>query len=109
MPNYNSAQYVSMAIESILGQTFRDFELIVVDDGSTDESIAIIEEYIQRDPRIVFVKNEKNEKICQTLNRGLSLSRGKYIARMDSDDIADSARLMKQVAYLDEHEDIAIV
>jgi len=95
MPNYNCEKYLPEAIESILNQTFTDFEFIIVDDGSTDKSWEIIQEYAKKDDRIIAIKNEKNLKICKTLNKWLELVRWKYIARMDSDDIAEKEWLDK--------------
>ena len=69
MPNYNCEKYISEAIESILNQSFTDFEFIIIDDGSTDRSWEIIQKYAQRDKRIVALQNSKNLKICKTLNR----------------------------------------
>lgn len=107
MPVYNGAKYLREAIDSILSQTLNDFELIIINDGSTDESETIIQSY--SDPRIVYLKNEINSKICVTLNKGLNAARGKYIARMDCDDIAVPERLAVQSKYLEKHNDIGIV
>ena len=109
MPNYNCEKYLPEAIESILSQSFTDFEFIIVDDGSSDGSWEIIEEYAQKDKRIVAVKNEKNLKICKTLNKWIALARWEYIARMDSDDISMSDRFEKQVAFLDKHTNTDLV
>jgi len=88
MPNYNCEKYLAEAIESILNQSFTDFEFIIVDDCSTDNSWGIIQGYAKQDKRIVAMRNEENLKICKTLNRGLEIAKGEYIARMDSDDVA---------------------
>ena len=84
MPAYNAEKYLREAIDSILGQTFTDFELIVINDCSRDDTEQIILSY--QDPRIVYLKNEKNLGVAGTLNRGLEVARGAYIARMDADD-----------------------
>lgn len=97
MPNYNCEKYIAEAIESILNQTFRDFEFIIIDDWSTDKSWEIIQEYAKKDERIIALKNEQNLKICKTLNKWLELARWEYIARMDSDDISNPNRLEKQI------------
>ncbi len=97
MPNYNCAPYLAEAIESVLGQNFSDFEFIIVDDGSTDESWDIIQQYAKKDERIVAIKNEKNLKICKTLNKWIDIAQWAYIARMDSDDVAKKERL--EIAY----------
>ena len=86
MPVYNCALYLAEAIESILNQTFTDFELIVLDDGSTDGSAEIAKSY--NDSRIVYHCNEKNLGLANNLNVGLRMAKGKYIARMDGDDIS---------------------
>ena len=95
MPNYNCENYITESIESILNQSFRDFEFIIIDDASTDNSWGIIQEYAKKDNRIVAVKNEENLKICKTLNKGIGIARWEYIARMDSDDIANDDWLQK--------------
>ena len=107
LPAYNAEAYLKEAIDSILNQTFPDFQLIVINDCSTDGTEEIIRQYA--DPRLVPVKNEKNLGIAATLNRGLSLAQGDYIARMDADDISLPHRLERQVAYLDAHPDIAVL
>lgn len=109
MPNYNCEKYISKAIESILNQTFTDFEFIIIDDGSTDNSWSIIQEYAKKDNRIIAIKNDENLKICKTLNKWIELSRWEYIARMDSDDISIIDRFEKQVQFLDKNPDIWIV
>lgn len=104
MPAYNAEKYLREAIESILSQTYDDFEFIIINDGSTDKTKEIIFSY--SDPRIVYIENERNSGICVTLNKGLDASRGKYIARMDSDDIAMPQRLETQVSYMDANPNI---
>lgn len=103
MPAYNAEKYIGAAIESILNQTFTDFELIIVNDGSTDNTTNIIHEYEQHDNRIRFINNRINSGLVAVLNQGLDLCRGEYIARMDSDDIARKNRLELQVKYMDAH------
>lgn len=104
MPAYNAENYIAEAIDSILAQTFRDFELIVLDDCSTDNTSRIILNY--EDSRLIYLKNEKNMGVAATLNRGLETARGMYIARMDADDIAMPDRLARQVAVMDEKGNI---
>lgn len=106
MPVYNASEYLKEAIDSILNQTFTDFELLIINDGSTDNSIEIINSYT--DPRIRLVNNERNLKLITTLNKGLALAKGKYIARMDSDDISQPRRLELQYKIMEENENIAI-
>lgn len=107
MPVYNGARYLRESIDSILNQTFKDFEFIIINDGSTDNSEEIILSY--NDPRIVYLKNKVNSKICVTLNRGIDAARGNYIARFDCDDIALPNRLERQKQYLDKHPEIGII
>ena len=103
MPTYNAGKYVEEAISSILGQTFSDFEFIIVDDGSTDRTPEILRTYT--DPRIQLLFNEKNEGNYPARNRGCRLARGKYIAVMDGDDVAMPERLEKQVKFMEENPD----
>jgi glycosyltransferase involved in cell wall biosynthesis len=107
MPVYNGKRYLREAIDSILNQTFRDFELLIVDDGSTDGSPDIVSSYA--DPRIRLIANPTNQGLMVVLNQGNRLAQAEYIARMDCDDISLPQRLAKQVEYLDRHPDIAIV
>lgn len=107
IPAYNAARHLREAIDSILVQTFSNFELIIINDGSTDEIKEIIQSY--DDPRIHYIENEQNSGICTTLNKGLQASRGKYIARMDADDIALPERLATQLAFMEDNPDVGIV
>ena len=88
MPVYNVASYVSEAIESILKQTYTNFEFIIIDDCSTDGTFAICEGYARKDNRIVLLHNEQNLKIEGSLNRGLAHCHGKFVIRMDGDDVS---------------------
>lgn len=96
LPVHDGERYLAASIESILRQTFRELELIVIDDGSTDGSARIAAEF--DDPRVVLVRNETNLGLVATLNRGLGLARGDLVARMDADDVADPRRIEAQVA-----------
>ncbi len=107
MPVYNGAQYLHEAIDSILNQTFADFEFLIINDGSTDGSLDIIKSY--NDNRIKLVNNETNLGIVETLNKGIKQARGKYIARMDCDDISMPERLEKQVKFLEVNPEISVV
>ena len=107
MPAYNAEKYIAEAIDSILEQTFKDFEFIIINDGSTDKTEEIILSY--KDSRIVYIKNEKNMGIVYTLNRGLEAAQGEYIARMDSDDISLPTRFEEQVKYLENNSNIAVL
>ena len=99
MPCYNEQDYVAKAIRSILNQTYGNFELIVVDDCSTDNSVEMIKELAKEDSRVIFLKNAKNVGVSKTINYGLSVARGEYIARLDADDTCDSTRFQKQIEY----------
>ena len=104
MPVYNVAPYLREAMDSILVQTFQDFELIVLDDCSPDNSAEILDTYT--DERIVRYRGEKNMGLSNVLNVGMAMARGELIARMDSDDISTPERLATQVAYLDAHPEV---
>jgi glycosyltransferase involved in cell wall biosynthesis len=93
MPAYNSERYIGEAIESILNQTFTDFEFIIINDGSMDDTAKIVLQYANKDKRIKFINNKDNRGIVSVLNQGLDLAKGEYIARMDSDDISLPTRL----------------
>lgn len=108
MPVYNGEKYLAEAIESILAQTFIDYEFIIVNDGSTDNTLNIIEEYMQKDNRIKVIKLKK-VGLVNSLNIGIELAKGEYIARMDADDISMPERFQKQVDYLDENYKISIL
>lgn len=108
MPAYNAEKYISEAIGSILDQTFKDFEFIIVDDASTDGTWNIIKKFAAIDNRIIAIQNERNLKICQTLNRGIEIARGKYILRMDADDWSFPDRIQKQYEYMVSHNEIVI-
>lgn len=109
MTAYNSGKYIAQAIESILGQTFTDFEFIIINDGSTDNTANIVKLYAKQDKRIKFIDNKKNQGLIAVLNQGLDLCTGKYIARMDSDDIAINTRFEVQVKYMDENPNVGVV
>ena len=103
-PVYNTADYLREAMDSMLSQTFKDFELIVLDDCSPDNAEEILDTY--SDPRIVRYRGEKNQGLANVLNVGIGMAKGRYIARMDSDDISLPERLEVQVKYLEEHPEI---
>lgn len=107
MPAYNCESTIVEAIESILKQTFDDFELIIINDGSTDKTLEKIKQFSDR--RIKIINNEHNFGIIKSLNIGLSVALGEYIARMDSDDISMPNRLEKQIKYLDTHKDTILL
>lgn len=101
MPVYNGEKYLAEAIDSILSQTFSDFELIIIDDGSSDSSLVILKDYEQRDTRIRLI-SRKNRNLVSTLNEIIDLARGKWFARMDQDDIALPHRFERQLQWLEE-------
>lgn len=109
MPVYNAEPYLRLAIESILKQTFRDFEMIIVNDASTDASATIIRRYAKTDPRIHFITHDQNKGLPGALNTALSQAQGKYIARMDQDDISLPDRLKLQFQFLEAHKDITLI
>ena len=109
MPVYNEEHYVCQAIDSIFNQTFTDFELILVEDGSTDNTRNILTDYASRESRVVLVENETNRGLVYSLNRGLTLSRGDFIARMDANDISFPERLAKQVSFLEQHSEVGVL
>jgi glycosyltransferase involved in cell wall biosynthesis len=106
-PVYNGEKYLAQAVDSILAQTLADFELIIIDDGSTDGSLARLKLY-ERDPRVRLI-SRPNTGITGALNEMIGLSRGRYLARMDSDDAAAPERFAKQVEYLNAHPECVIV
>jgi glycosyltransferase involved in cell wall biosynthesis len=107
MPVYNGELFLVTAIESILNQSFQDFDFLIIDDGSTDNSLSIIQSF--DDNRIKLNQNSKNIGLIATLNKGIDLAKGKYIARMDADDIADEHRLNEQVLFLEKYREVALV
>lgn len=107
MPVFNGEKFLKIAIESILKQTYTDFELLIINDGSTDKSAEIIQSY--PDNRIHFLENERNKGIFYTRNRLFEEAKGKYIAILDCDDYAEPTRLEKQVDFLDKNEEFGLV
>jgi hypothetical protein len=108
MSVFDSELFLREAVESILRQSFRDFEFIIIDDGSTDKSGSILDYYQRRDPR-VRVCHQENRGLIESLNRGCGLARGKYIARMDADDVALRDRLTWQVDWMEKHQDLGVL
>jgi len=107
MPVYNAENFLSEAIDSILNQTFTDYEFLIIDDGSTDNSINITNSY--QDKRIRLVRNKQNLGISKTLNKGIELAESDIIARMDADDISLPDRLLRQYNYLNDNPDCVLV
>lgn len=107
MPVYNSEKYLKESIDSILNQTYENFELLILDDASTDNSVKIINSY--KDDRIKLFKNEKNKGISYTRNKGVELATGEFIALMDSDDISKKNRLEVEVKFLEKYTEFDVV
>lgn len=108
LPVYNSEKYLSEAMDSILNQTYKEFELIVVYDASLDKSMEILSEYQRKDKRIKIIYG-KGRGLASALNEGIRVSKGKYIARMDADDVSHIERFKKQITYLEENEDVYLL
>ena len=109
MPVYNAGDFLVAAIESILKQTYKNFEFIIVDDGSTDNSLKMISEFAKKDKRIKVFKNKENFGIAKTINKAIQKTKGRFIARMDADDIALPKRLEKQVNFLMKNPTIGVL
>src|SRR5664279_4302143 len=106
MPVYNAADYIGEAIDSVLQQTFTDFELLIINDGSTDSTTQVIRSF--NDARIILIDHPVNHGIAAALNTGLSKAKANYIARFDADDICFPGRLQEQTNFLDNHPDYVL-
>lgn len=109
LPFYNAEKYLALAIESVLQQTYTDWELLLLDDGSTDNSLSIAQSYAQKDSRIKVISDGKNKNLAARLNELPSLAQGLYLARMDADDIMHPARIERQLAVLGTHPEIDVL
>ena len=109
MPAHNAQKYIKDAIESILNQTFKNFELIIINDFSTDKTLTIIESISKKDFRIKIVNNTNRLNIARTLNKGISLAKSDIIARMDADDIAFPRRLERQYKTINGSKNISVL
>ena len=107
LPAYNCEKYIAKAIESVLNQTFNDFEFIIINDGSTDLTEEIIKSF--SDPRILYQVNNTNKGLVFTLNKGIDIAKGSYIARMDGDDVSLLERFKKQLDYLQLNKEVDIL
>ena len=107
LPAYNAELDIAAAIRSLLGQTYKNYELLIIDDGSTDNTVKVVESF--NDPRIKLIRNEKNLKLPKTLNKAIDLAQGKYCARADADDLSMPRRFEKQVAFLESHPEVDVV
>lgn len=108
MSTYNDSKYIAQTIESILAQTYRDFEFIIVNDGSTDNTLEIIQQYAAKDERIKIIDQENGER-CRARNAGMQLAQGKWIAASDADDISRPDRLEKQLAMAEAHPEATVI
>src|SRR6056297_42872 len=108
LPVYNGGAYLEAAVQSLLGQTFGDFEILTINDGSKDGSVATLERLAREDARIRVISRE-NRGLVATLNEGMARARGEYLARMDADDLALPERIARQVAFLDAHPEVVAV
>jgi len=109
LPVYNAEAFIRPAVESILGQTYTDFDFIIIDNCSTDASFEILGEYAEKDDRIRLYRNERNMGFVYSLNRGNQLANSEYVARMDADDISTPDRLEKQLRFLLDNPDVDVV
>lgn len=108
MSVYNGEQYLAEAIDSILGQTYTEFEFIIIDDASQDNSFSIVRDFARKDKRIRIIENQDNQGLSVSLNKGVRAARCEYIARMDADDISAPTRFEKQVAFMDANPEIGV-
>lgn len=109
MGAYNCAETIGKSIESIQAQTITDWELIICDDGSSDNTIEVVKEYQKNDERIILIQNDKNRGLSYTLNHCLEVAKAEYCARMDGDDLCDSNRFDIQIRFLEEHPEYSFV
>ncbi len=108
MSVYNGEMYLSEAMDSILEQTYKNWEFIVIDDCSTDRTAEILAEYVKRDSRVRIYRNEQNQRLAGSLNRALTFAQGEYIVRMDADDISRRDRIEKQLEFMERHPEISL-
>ena len=109
IPCYNTEKFVEQAVRSIMEQSYRNLEIIVINDCSKDHTGEILKKLAQEDSRIVYIENEVNLKLPKTLNKGIGLAKGEYIARMDADDISLINRIEKQIRFMLIHNDIDLI
>lgn len=108
MPAYNAEKFIASAIESILAQSYKNFEFIIVDDNSTDATAYLIDTFKKKDKRIKVIKNQENKGVTKSLNKTVQAARGKYIIRMDTDDWSYPERFLKQVRLMETHSDVVV-
>lgn len=109
MPCYNALPFLKEALDSIINQTYQNLEILCINDGSTDKTGEVLESYAKKDARIKVITNETNLKLIRTLNKGIELAKGEYIARMDADDIATLDRIQVQIDFLQKNPKIDVV
>ena len=109
LPVYNGEDHLIECVESVLNQTFEDFEFIIVDDASTDKTVPMLKEFATKDNRIIIVTHQVNQKQTAAANTAIKLAKGKYLARMDADDVALPNRFEKQVTFLEENPNIGLL
>lgn len=109
MPAYNAEKFIAESIESVLAQTYPNFELIVIDDCSPDQTVEIVQNYVSKDKRVKFFKKERNQGVAEARNTGLNHAKGDFVAFLDSDDKWVEDKLEKQLAVLKERNDIDVV
>ncbi len=106
---FNEAKVIGTMAETVLAQTFRDFELVIVDDGSSDETVDIVRAWAERDGRVRLVQNERNLGQTPSLNAGIECARGEWVARIDADDLWEPDKLAEQVAHVSAHPDVGLL
>ena len=109
MPAYNAEKFISDSIKSVLAQTYPNFELIVIDDCSPDQTVEIVQNYVSKDKRVKILKKEKNQGVAEARNTGLNYAKGDFVAFLDSDDKWVEDKLEKQLAVLKERNDVDVV
>src|SRR5438105_464155 len=109
MSVYNGQPFLEETVKSILSQTFTDYEFVIIDDSSVDDTWEVLTRYADHDQRLVLRRNERNMGVVLSLNRGLDLAKGKFIVRQDADDISLPQRIEKQVNYLEAHPECGLV
>ena len=109
LPVFNNEEYLTKAIKSILAQAYRDFEFLIINDASIDNSGEILKNFAAKDKRIILINNKKQLGLTKSLNKAIRQAKGKYIARMDADDISLKNRLEKQTSFLEKNQNIAVL
>ncbi|MES2654539.1 MAG: glycosyltransferase family 2 protein [Bacteroidota bacterium] len=109
IPCYNASKYIVDALNCVVKQTYQNLEIILIDDGSTDNTLTLLQQFAQKDDRIVLIKNEQNLGLIRTLNKGVELATGDYIARFDADDIIGTDRIEKQIEIVNRNSTIELI